>query len=582
VIAEIAKRLGKKGRNKGVRSGGKMKFNERRKVKRHGPGGKERERGQRKRTQTRSCFASRGVTQVRGAKIARGFGKKGMSKGMQSGTKRKSSKRREVKMNGPGRKERERGQRKGTRMGSCFESGGVTQVRGKWGANEIAKSIMESKKGRPMRKRASEDASGLMRECAIQYMTGMHGGSTEDEAQMETVINWISKFRAAGTTTVYARAFRRAEAFVRGLGYKALPMDAWVFGRYLTALADHCVAHKLTRGNIDLVCAAVKFFHVQAGLTSPTDTPLIRMLQQSMRKVLGKGANRKTALMSSEVALIHTRYVQQGKRMEDLWFMLRIAMMHDGLMRWDDISRVEFGDIVVLEDHARVFVCESKTDFKREGVWILLQNVDCPWGAYRLLLELADRVRKTWNSLNSKQQGQWALEKGSTVEEGVGGGLVLTLKQVPIMAKMRHFEGITLPVANDRVSYREFLTEFKGWLRAVGLPAEQYATHSMRRGGASDLREQGVREEMILLQGRWRSSLTMQAYFDWNTEFTVRSAAMAGTKEGWMNLMRQREMDGARVADSEGRLGTEREGESEGEWQQTLQREELEWEQIVT
>jgi hypothetical protein len=60
-------------------------------------------------------------------------------------------------------------------------------------------------------------------------MTGMHGGSTEDEAQVETVLDWISKFRAAGTTTVYARAFRRAEAFVQGLGHKALPMDAWVF-----------------------------------------------------------------------------------------------------------------------------------------------------------------------------------------------------------------------------------------------------------------------------------------------------------------------------------------------------------------
>jgi hypothetical protein len=139
------------------------------------------------------------------------------------------------------------------------------------------------------------------------------------------------------------------------------------------------------------------------------------------------------------------------------------------------------------------------------------------------------------------------------------------------MTKMRRFEGVMLPVTDDRVSYKEFLTEFKVWLRAVGLPAEQYATHSMRRGGASDLRERGVREEMILLQGRWRNSLTMQAYFDWNTEFTVRTAEMGGAKEGWMTLMRQREMDGARVAGNEGRLGTERAGESEGEWKQTIQ-----------
>jgi hypothetical protein len=100
------------------------------------------------------------------AKVAKRLGKKGTNKGVQGVGKIKFSEKRKVKMNRPGGKDRERGQRKRTQTGSCFEGGGVTQVRGKWGANEVAKSIMESKKGRPMQKRASEDASSLIRECA--------------------------------------------------------------------------------------------------------------------------------------------------------------------------------------------------------------------------------------------------------------------------------------------------------------------------------------------------------------------------------------------------------------------------------
>ena len=52
-----------------------------------------------------------------------------------------------------------------------------------------------------------------------------------------------------------------------------------------------------------------------------------------------------------------------------------------------------------------------------------------------------------------------------------------------------------------------------------------YSTHSMRRGGASELRQCGLPEDLIAQQGGWKSRSSMLRYFDSSVEFERRAAA---------------------------------------------------------
>ena len=58
-------------------------------------------------------------------------------------------------------------------------------------------------------------------------------------------------------------------------------------------------------------------------------------------------------------------------------------------------------------------------------------------------------------------------------------------------------------------TYINFLDKLRRCLGSLGLPAELYATHSFRRGGASFAFQAGVPIEMIKLLGDWKSNAVL-------------------------------------------------------------------------
>ena len=86
----------------------------------------------------------------------------------------------------------------------------------------------------------------------------------------------------------------------------------------------------------------------------------------------------------------------------------------------------------------------------------------------------------------------------------------------------------------------------------VGLDGEAYCTHSMRRGGATELYARGVAIEIIMEQGRWKCAKTMRHYVDWNVGIARRlhllqggsgGERQVGTKEGGGGLRDGNEAD---------------------------------------
>ena len=63
-------------------------------------------------------------------------------------------------------------------------------------------------------------------------------------------------------------------------------------------------------------------------------------------------------------------------------------------------------------------------------------------------------------------------------------------------------------------------------LESVGEDPKGFSRHSMRRGGATELRARDLPEELIALHGGWKTSKSMRQYFDGTVEFTRRAAAL--------------------------------------------------------
>ena len=84
-----------------------------------------------------------------------------------------------------------------------------------------------------------------------------------------------------------------------------------------------------------------------------------------------------------------------------------------------------------------------------------------------------------------------------------------------------------LPVAVAvSMSYDLFQKKFRAILAAVGEDPKGFSTHSMRRGGATELRARELPEELIAQHGGWKSEKSMRKYFDGAVEFTRRAAAL--------------------------------------------------------
>ena len=115
------------------------------------------------------------------------------------------------------------------------------------------------------------------------------------------------------------------------------------------------------------------------------------------------------------------------------------------------------------------------------------------------------------------------------------GRLDMALNKLPIMCAFELFGGQWMPKgSNGQIStiwYDTFRQQLKEWIKKIGLDETLYSTHSCRRGGATELKEIGTPDEVVMSGGRWQCLKTMQGYIDWNVDFAVRAAVIVSRME---------------------------------------------------
>lgn len=88
--------------------------------------------------------------------------------------------------------------------------------------------------------------------------------------------------------------------------------------------------------------------------------------------------------------------------------------------------------------------------------------------------------------------------------------------------------GYPLSAADEAVT-----GELRRWLIAIGIPSNTmsaYVCHSLRHGGANDLLDSGVPQELVAKHGRWASLVWFEVYRHL-TSLSTRKLALLGSNE---------------------------------------------------
>jgi hypothetical protein len=138
-----------------------------------------------------------------------------------------------------------------------------------------------------------------------------------------------------------------------------------------------------------------------------------------------------------------------------------------------------------------------------------------------------------FEKLSTSQRGSWLLahKDAATWESGRGR---VALNKIRLLCPFQIVGVANLPAAaHVSMPYDVFLNRFRTMVAAVGEDPASYSTHSMRRGGATEMRERDVPEELIAQHGGWKSKESMMKYFDGSVELLRRAKALQKVDPVW-------------------------------------------------
>jgi len=368
----------------------------------------------------------------------------------------------------------------------------------------------------------------LLALCTLAGIKSMDGADMIQGQELVGMLDRMQQARAGSTVQKYTGAMNRVLEFAEQYGGAVMPLTPGMLLKYINNLTARCEKHGYTRSSVYTACAAVSYFHRGAGLPDPTEHELVRRLKHAASRILGKGGKQQTPLTGRDMQKLYE--AQAGHGMDELVFLMQIAGMKDGLLRWDDACKVRFGDILVYTDHMRVFIWMSKTDQHRKGAWVIWNRSRDPWCAYNLFSRVIEHFSTVWDRMSAGAKQVWAGGRrggtGWSARQGVAAVQTARLDDVPFLCRTATVAGGVIMPLPALVPYDVFVALFRAWLGGVGLRAEAYCTHSMRRGGATELYKQGTEVDIIMEQGRWRCQRTMRSYIGWEEGITQRVRRM--------------------------------------------------------
>ncbi|XP_078665737.1 integrase/recombinase xerD homolog [Branchiostoma floridae x Branchiostoma belcheri] len=284
--------------------------------------------------------------------------------------------------------------------------------------------------------------------------------------------------RAPGTVEQYRTAFNKwrefASRYTEVVAFPALPLHVAL---YLMEL----IQSSSSFSTVEKAAFGIRWAHLQAGLTSPTEEAVVKNVLNAAKRLLGKPVVKKEVITPDILAKI----VQKYAHLDDLSNIRSLTLMlisYAGFLRYSEISNIKCCDISFSDNHASIFLQSSKTDQYRDGSLIPIARTGKETCPVNMLLRYCKVADIDFASDSFLLRGIIKTKSGS---------------------KLR---------SSGKLSYTRARELVLGMLKTVVSDVSRFGLHSLRAGGASAAANAGIPERLFKRHGRWMSDKAKDGY----------------------------------------------------------------------
>ena len=280
--------------------------------------------------------------------------------------------------------------------------------------------------------------------------------------------NYIHAATSDNTRKAYRSDIRH---FIKWGG--KLPCAADEVIRYLHAFAGSLNFRTLSRR-----VTAIKSWHIYQDQTDPTTNQLVKKTMTGIKNTHGQ-PKQKASPLTLEQLVKMAQHLEQSTSWMNARNNALIQIGFFGAFRRSELVAIRWEDIQLVKEGIEILIPKSKTDQGGEG-----QVCAIPYGNNNLCPVTA---LKNW-----QQQVK--------INEGF------------VFQKSRK--------SNEPIKPSQVNQILKSVATACQLPqADQYSSHSLRRGFATEACKKGAPFGAIMRQGRWRHEGTVLGYIDEGKKF---------------------------------------------------------------
>lgn len=226
--------------------------------------------------------------------------------------------------------------------------------------------------------------------------------------------------------------------------------------------------------------------HSIAGIPSPTTATIALEALEAAKRKNARPISQKAALTSIHFKQILTEFAGPNASLVNLHLAAMVICGFLGFIRADEIVNAKMRDLSFNSDCAIIRITKAKNDQFKHGKEVKIAQTG---GDYCPVIILC-RYRALLRSSQETSNPDLPLFPTFRVSKGM-------------------VQALRKPIAYDRLR-----NEIKTAMQKLGLQANLFGTHSMRRGGATAAAAAKVPERALQNHGRWRSASIKDRYIE--------------------------------------------------------------------
>ena len=304
------------------------------------------------------------------------------------------------------------------------------------------------------------------------------GKSLEDLASKVPGI--LRNSRAVNTSKAYQAAFLRWDKWVSSYPeVNAVPANPTHVILYLTHLSNTVGSF----ASISQFLSALSWAHNLQGYVSPVRDPVVVEVVSGLKRQLACPTVRKEPFSTENIKSLFK--IMNTSSLTDIRNTTLIVLAFVAFLRFDEVTNILVKDLSFKDSHIELAIPKAKTDQLRQGNVVVIASTGgdtCPVWLLSLYMKAAGFHK-------SKRDSSFLFTR-----------VIFKNKKLQLFP------------TGKPMTYTNVRDIVKKKAQQIGLNPKDFATHSMRSGGATAAAEAGVDERLMQKHGRWAQASSKDKY----------------------------------------------------------------------